>query len=63
MHVHVCARHLMITHIREVKSCAVAMTALCHGVDVSAALQELDILLRAQNRSDIELIVRQVITG
>ena len=61
MHVIARARYLIISHIREVKGGAVAMTALRDRIDVSAASQVLDVLLRTQYGSDVEPVVRQVV--
>ena len=47
VHVHMRARNLIISHIREVEGCAIAVTGLRDGVDVSAALEVLDIFLGA----------------
>lgn len=61
VHVHMRARYLTITHVREIESRAVAVTGLRGGVDVSAALQELDILLSAQDGSHVEPVMRQTV--
>ena len=57
VHVIARARNLIITHVREVEGRAVTMTALRDGVDVSAALQVLNIFLRAQHGGDIKTIM------
>lgn len=61
VHVIVCARYLIVTHIREIKSGAVTMAGLCDGVDIATFLQELDIFLRTQYRRDVKLIMRQTV--
>ena len=52
-----CARYLIITHISEVKRCAVAVTGLRDGVNVSATLQSPDILFGTKNGSDIKPVM------
>ena len=49
MHIIARARYFLITHIREIKSGTVTMTALRSGIDIPAALQVFDVLLGAQN--------------
>ena len=61
VHVHMRARYLIITHVREIEGRAVTMAGLGDGVDVSAALQVLDIFLRAEHRCHVEPVMRQVI--
>ena len=61
VHVRMRTRNLIITHVREIERGAVAMTRLRGGVDVSAPLQVLHILLRLQDRGHIEAVMRQVI--
>ncbi len=62
VHVHMRARYLIITHVREIEGRAVTMAGLGDGVDVSAALQVFDIFLRAEDGGDVETIVRQVVS-
>lgn len=61
MHVVARLRHFVVSHVCEVEGCAVTMTTLRNGVDVSATLQVLDVFLRAEHRSDVKTIVGQVI--
>lgn len=61
VHIIACARNLIETHIREIKSGAVTVTGLRDGVDVSAALQVLDILLRTEYGSDVKTVMRQTV--
>ena len=61
VHVRMRTRNLIITHVREIERGTVAMTRLRGGVDVSAPLQVLHILLRPQDRGHIEAVMRQVI--
>ena len=61
MHIIARARYFLITHIREIKSGTVTMTALRSGIDIPAALQVFDVLLGAQNRGDVEAVMRQAI--
>ena len=61
VHVHMRARYFIITHVREVESRSVAVTGLRGGVDVSAALQELHILLGAQDGSHVEPVMWQTV--
>ena len=62
VHVIARARNLIISHVREVKRRAIAMTTLRDGIDVSAALQVFDIFLRPQHRGDVKPIVGEVVT-
>ena len=61
VHVVACARHLVIPHVREVKRRAVAVTGLRDRIDVAAALQVLDVLLRAEHGGDVEPVMRQAV--
>ena len=63
VHVRMRTRNLIITHVREIERGAVAMTRLRGGVDVSAPLQVFHILLRPQDRSHIETVMRQAVTA
>ena len=62
VHVIARARNLIISHVREVESCAVTMATLRDGIDVSVALQVFDIFLRPQHRGDVKPIVWEVVT-
>ena len=61
MHVRTRLRYLIISHVREVEGCAVAMAGPGDGVDVSAPLQVFDVLLRTEHGSHVEPIMRQVV--
>lgn len=58
MHIIARACYFLITHIREVKSGTVTMTALRGGIDIPAVLQVFDVLLGAQYRGDVEAVMR-----
>jgi len=60
-HVIACARNFIIAQVREVKRSAVTMAGLRSRINIAAPLQIFDIFLCAQNRGDIETIMRQVI--
>jgi len=62
VHVHMRARYLIITHVREIEGRAVAMARLRDRIDIATALQILDVFLCAKNRGDVETIVRQVVS-
>lgn len=63
VHVQVRSGHFVIAHIGEIEGRAVAVTALGDGVDIAASLQVLDVLLRAQDRGDIEAVMGQTVTA
>ena len=46
MHIVAGAGHFVVAHIRQIERRTVAVATRCHGVDVAAALQMPDTLLR-----------------
>ena len=63
VHVQVRSGHFVIAHIGEIEGRAVAVTALRDGVDIAAALQVLDVFLRAKHGGDIKAIMGESVAA
>ena len=61
VHVLARARYLIKTEVCQVEGGAIVVARVGSGIDVTTALQLLDIILGAEHAGDIELIMRQTI--